>query len=265
MDHMNVAEMNQQVPGQTLSFVRPRRPQRIAVLPAAPAAVEIDLSVAALVIVDMQNDFLHPEGWFSSKGVDATPVLSVVPAVERLGVAARAAGIPVVWVNWGVRADRANLPKTTVFKGRFGGTPTYADAAPSGRGRILVRDDWGAAIIDELTVDPADVVVHKHRISGFWDNELDAVLRRRDISTLMFAGINTDRCVFSTLQDANFLGYDCVLVEDACATVSPSFVSEAILFLVRQLHGVVAGSDAVISAFERSAPPSADVHPHRSA
>jgi ureidoacrylate peracid hydrolase len=109
------------------------------------------------------------------------------------------------------------------------------------------------------------VVVHKHRISGFWDNELDAVLRRRDISTLMFAGINTDRCVFSTLQDANFLGYDCVLVEDACATVSPSFVSEAILFLVRQLHGVVAGSDAVISAFERSAPPSADVHPHRSA
>jgi ureidoacrylate peracid hydrolase len=261
--------MNQQVPGHSLSFVRPRRQQRIVSVAAAPAPVDIDLSATAVIIVDMQNDFLHPDGWFASKGVDAAPVLAVVPAVERLAVAARGAGIPVIWVNWGVRADRANLPATTVFKGRIGGTPTYADPAPSGRGRILVRDDWGAAIIDALTVDPADVIVHKHRISGFWDNELDAVLRRRGVTTLIFAGINTDRCVFSTLQDANFLGYDCMVAEDACATVSPAFVTEAVMFLIRQLHGVVATSDAILAAIRQSqpeaAPRSTDRHPDRSA
>ena len=126
----------------------------------------------------------------------------------------------------------------------------------------------GRRTIDNLTVAPTDILVHKHRLSGFWDNELNSILRQRGITTLLFAGINTDRCVFSTLQDAHFIGYDCVLIEDACATVSPDFVRDAVLYLVRLLHGVVATSDAIFSAigkpdpaplpqtqaFERSAP-----------
>ena len=116
---------------------------------------------------------------------------------------------------------------------------TYGDPSPSGRGRILVRDEWGAATIDDLTVDPSDLLVHKHRLSSFWDNELDSILRQRGITTLLFSGINTDRCVFTSLQDANFLGYDCVLIEDACATTSPDFVRDAVLYLVGLTHGVV--------------------------
>lgn len=239
---------------QTLSFVRTQKRQRVVTLAATPQPVEFDVAATALVVVDMQNDFLHPEGWFAARGIDSAPVTAVVPAIERLTKAIRRTGVPVIWLNWGIRPDRANIPASFVAKGRSARAPNYAEPSPSGRGRILVRDEWGAATIEQLTVDPADIVVHKHRLSGFWDNEFDSILRQRGITTLLFAGVNTDRCVFSTLQDANFLGYDCVLVEDACATVSPDFVRDAVLFLVRLLHGVVATSDAIFSAIGKPDP-----------
>jgi nicotinamidase-related amidase len=259
--------MNAPFEGQGLNFVRPRAPRRIVAIEATPQPVELDLSATALVVVDMQNDFLHPDGWFAKKGVDGRAVKAVIPNVRHLVESIRAAGVPVIWLNWGVRADRANLPPMTVAKGRAFGSPTYADSSPSGRGGILVAGDWGARTIDELPMEPADILVHKHRLSGFWDNELDSLLRARGITTLMFAGINIDRCVFSTLQDANFLGYDCLLVEDACATVSPQFVTDAVLYLVRLLHGAVASSGAILSAIGMpdSSPPSNAPTPDRSA
>jgi ureidoacrylate peracid hydrolase len=233
---------------QGVSFVRLRKQQRIVRTGSGADSVEFDLAAAALIVIDMQNDFLHPEGWFASRRIDGAPVRAVIPAIETLTAAMRGVEVPVIWLNWGLRADRANLSAFTINRGRSGGGATYADPSPSGRGRVLVQDEWGAAIVDELTVADGDLIVHKHRLSGFWDNELDSVLRQQGITTLLFAGINIDRCVFSTLQDANFLGYDCLLVEDACATVSPDFVRDAILFLVRKLHGAVASSGAILSA-----------------
>jgi nicotinamidase-related amidase len=230
------------------SFVRSRPPQRIVALSATPQAMEIDLGATAILVIDMQNDFLHPEGWSAARGADTTPLRAVVPRIERLTARLRRAGVPVIWVNWGVRPDHANLSSSFVERARGAHGPSYGDAAPSGRGRILVRDDWGAATIAELTTDPADLLVHKHRLSSFWDNELDSILRQRGITTLLFSGINTDRCVFTSLQDANFLGYDCVLVEDACATTSPDFVRDAVLYLVRLTHGVVADIAAIGAA-----------------
>ncbi len=249
---------------QPVSFVRPRKQQRIVRVPATPQPADIDLNASALIVVDMQNDFIHPDGWFAGKGIDLTPIRAVIPAIERLAIGLRRADIPVIWLNWGVRADRANLPPLTVEKGRGGGSPTYSDPSPSGRGHILVRDEWGAAIADGLTVAPSDLVVHKHRLSGFWDNELDSILRQRGITTLLFAGVNIDRCVFSTLQDANFLGYDCMLVEDSCQTVSPDFVRDAVLYLVRLLHGVVATSDAILTAVGQPGPAPLSLHPKSS-
>lgn len=231
-----------------VSFVRPRSPQRIVALGAAPQPVEIDLAATALLVIDMQNDFLHPAGWSAARGMDTGPVRSVIPSVERLTASVREAGVPVIWINWGVRPDHANISTSFVERARGAHGPSYGDPSPSGRGRVLVRDEWGAATIDELTVDPADLLVHKHRLSAFWDNELDSILRHRGITTLFFSGINTDRCVFTSLQDGNFLGYDCVLVEDACATTSPDFVRDAVLYLVRLTHGVVTTCEAVSAA-----------------
>jgi ureidoacrylate peracid hydrolase len=234
---------------ETLSFARPRPPQRLVSFPATPSAVEIDLNRTALIVIDMQNDFCDPEGWLPKRGTELSPTRAIIPVINHLTVALRTASIPVIWLNWGVRADRANLARTLIAKSsNLGREPTYADPSPSGRGHVLVRDEWGAEVIDDLTVGKDDRLVYKHRFSGFWDNELDSILRKDDITTLLFAGVNTDRCVLATLQDAGFLGYDCILLDDATATSSPSFVREAVLFLVRLLHGVVAQSTELLEA-----------------
>ena len=107
-------------------------------------------------------------------------------------------------------------------------------------------------MVDELPVAPEDITVHKHRLSGFWDNELDSLLRQQGVTTLLFCGVNTDRCVFSSLQDAGFLGYDCVLLKDACGTSSPAYVTRAIHFLVDKLHGFVGTAEALIPALTAS-------------
>lgn len=241
-------------PGK-VSFVRPRAPQRIVSIDSTPGPVEIDLGATALLVIDMQNDFLHPGGWAASRGTDLTPVRAPIPAINRVTAALRAADVPVIWVNWGVRPDHANISASFIARSRGGHGATYGERSPSGRGRILVRDEWGAATIDDLTVDPADLLVHKHRLSGFWDNELDSILRARGITTLLFSGINTDRCVFTSLQDANFLGYDCLMIEDACGTTSPDFVRDAVLYIVRLAHGVVARSDSLCAAVGEERPP----------
>ncbi|MBU6269710.1 MAG: cysteine hydrolase [Betaproteobacteria bacterium] len=239
--------------GDTVSLVRqPKRPRPLT-LAAQPQAVRLDLARSALVIVDMQNDFCHPKGWFGQKGIDVRPMRRPIPVIAGLLPAWRAAGGAVVWLHWGVRPDRLNLSPTIQFKGRHprdGGADLagYAEASPDDRGLSVVPGHWGAQAIDELPPAPGDITVFKHRLSGFWDNELDSVLRGQGLQTLLFAGVNTDRCVFSTLQDAGFLGYDCLLLEDACGTPSPAYVSRAIPFIVRQLHGFTATAADLLAA-----------------
>jgi ureidoacrylate peracid hydrolase len=241
------------MPTNTLDLTRPVATPRPVTAVASPAPVRIDLSRTALVIVDMQRDFLDPNGWLPMSGVDPVPLRRIIPTVARLADALRAVAVPILWLNWGVRPDAANLPDPVLAKATAGGSrPSYGDPSPSGRGQVLVRDAWGAGIIDGLAPDPGDLIVHKHRLSGFCDNELDAVLRRRGIDTLLFAGINIDRCVFATLSDASFIGYGCILIEDATATSSPDFVREAVLYLVRLLYGATAQSSALLEGIEET-------------
>jgi len=122
------------------------------------------------------------------------------------------------------------------------------DPLPKSGARVLEKDSWAAAVVDELAIVPDDIRVDKHRISGFWDTPLDSILRNLGIRTILFAGVNTDQCVLHSLTDANFLGYGCVLLEDCCATNSPGFCTEATLWNVRKCFGFVAGSRAVLDA-----------------
>jgi ureidoacrylate peracid hydrolase len=250
------AENSWTLDAQGLSLVRPPRPARPARFAAGPQPIEIDVGRSALLVVDMQNDFCHPQGWFGQKGISVKPMRKPIPAIAGLLEGWRAAGGAVVWVNWGVRADRRNLSPTVQFKGkREADGVGYAERSPLDRGLSVVQGEWGAQVVSELPVAPGDITVFKHRLSGFWDNELDSLLRQQGISTLLFAGVNTDRCVFSTLQDAAFLGYDCVLLSDACSTPSPAYVTRAIHFIVQQVHGFVASSRDVLSALRPSRPP----------
>ncbi len=223
-------------------------------LDAQPQCITIDLHRSVLVVVDMQNDFCHPEGWFGQKGISVKPMRRAIAPIARLLPRWRAAGGTVLWLNWGVRPDRLNLPPLVQFTGRRSATGVgYAEVSPQDHGRALVPGEWGAQVVDELPVLPGDITVFKHRLSGFFDNELDSLLRLRGATTLLFAGVNTDRCVFSTLQDAGFHGYDCVLLADACSTPSPAYVTRAIHFLVQQLHGFIARTPALLAGLRSAA------------
>lgn len=221
-----------------ISLVRPRRDERLINLPARPVDVQVDLANSALVLVDMQNDFCHRDGWFARTGSDVEYANEIVPILERLLASARAYGLPVIHLHWGVRADCLDMsPGHLAFSGRFGQRTGYGEIPPGGVSPALVEGSWGAQSIDALWPKEDDIVVLKNRFSGFWNNALDAVLHRLEVSTLFFAGINTERCVMATLQDATFLGYDAVLVEDSVATPSPRHIEEAALTLIRQIYG----------------------------
>jgi ureidoacrylate peracid hydrolase len=242
---------------QGVSLVRQARSTVAVQFDALPQRIEIDLARCALVVIDMQNDFCHPKGWFGQKGISVKPMRKPIATIAGLLPAWRAAGGAVVWLNWGVRPDRLNLSPTVQFKGKRSADGVgYAESSPDDRGLSVVAGEWGAQVIDELSSAPSDITVFKHRLSGFWDNELDSILRQQGITTLLFSGVNTDRCVFSTLQDAGFLGYDCVLLADACSTPSPAYVSKAIHFIVQQLHGFVATTTALMPALKASSKPS---------
>jgi ureidoacrylate peracid hydrolase len=234
---------------QCLSLVRKVKTPVTVRFDAQQQALEIDLARSVLIVVDMQNDFCHPAGWFGQKGVSVKPMRKPIPVIAKLLEAWRPAGGTVIWLNWGVRPDRLNLSPTVQFKGKR--TPDgvgYAERSPQDHGLAVVPGQWGAQVIDELPLAPQDILVFKHRLSGFWDNELDSILRQQGITTLLFAGVNTDRCVFSSLQDAGFLGYDCVLLSDACSTPSPAYVTKAVHFIVKQLHGFVATTSTLLPA-----------------
>lgn len=237
----------------TLDLARQPQTPKPLLLQTENRQLQLDLTRSLLVVVDMQNDFCHPEGWFAQKGVSMRATRKPIRVLKTVLPAWRAAGARVLWLNWGIREDRLNLPATVHFKGKGSAEGVgYGERSPLDHGPAVVQGGWGAQVIGELAVDAADIQVNKHRLSGFWDSELDSILRAQGVTTLLFAGINTDRCVFSTLQDAAFLGYDCILLKDACSTPSPAYVSRAIHFLVEQCHGFVASAAALHTSLTSS-------------
>jgi nicotinamidase-related amidase len=211
------------------------RPHTIA---AHGKSLTLDLSRTALIVIDMQNDFCHPQGWLASIGVDVAPARKPIAPLARLLPAWRSQGLPVLWVNWGNRSDRANLSPTALHvynpDGKSNGLGAKATAQST---RVLEKDSWGAAVVDELAPQPADICIDKFRMSGFWDTPLNSILQQMGVQTVLFAGVNADQCVLATLMDANFAGYDTILLEDATATTSPEFCMQATLYNVRQCFG----------------------------
>jgi len=231
----------------TVSLVRPVVPPRAYSFDAAPHPVVVDLARTALVVVDMQNDFIHEDGWFAGKGVDPEPLRAPISAINALSRFVREKDVPVIWLNWGVRAYGLNLPPSLAYVGkRREEDRGYTDPDPHGRGNALTRGSWGAETYGEMVVGPDDILVDKSRYGGFTDNDFDGVLRNLGVHTLIFTGINIDRCVFATLSEATFRGYDAILVEDAVATPSPQACTEAVHFLVDKLYGFRTTSLAII-------------------
>ena len=222
---------------------------------ASPLDIEVDLRRSAVIVVDMQNNFCAPGGLTDQLGLDLTPERAPIAPLRRLLPLLRLADVPVIWLNWGNRPDRKNLPPMALYAfNRDGRGPGIGGALTDGRGRILEKGSWSAAVVDELEQMPDDIHVDKYRVSGFWDTPLDSILRNLDVKTIFFAGVNLDVCVYHTLADANFLGYNCVLVEDCCGTTAPDFCVQATLWNIKKCFGFVTQSEALGDAVRLVAP-----------
>ena len=231
--------------------VAPPAPVRVKI-GAQPQNVVLDLRRTAIVIIDLQNDFCAKGGWVDSLGLDYTADRTPIEPLQKLLPALRTAGVPVIWVNWGNRPDLMNMPPNQIHLYDNGGAGVgLGYPLPGGGGNVLEKDNWAAAVVDELKPLEGDICVDKHRISGFWDTPLDSILRNLGIQSILFAGCNTDQCVLHTLTDANFLGYGCVMLEDCCATSSPDFCAEATVWNVKKCFGFVTDSGTVLLALSR--------------
>lgn len=235
------------------NLVRETVPAKPMAVPALPQNIVMDLARTALVVIDMQNDFCHPQGWLASIGVDVTPARQPIKPLQSALPWLRVAGVPIVWLNWGNRPDQLNLSPSALHvynpDGRSAGLGAALPGAPCdvARNHVLEVGSWGASVVDELVKAPADISIDKYRMSGFHDTCLDSVLHNLDIKTVLFAGVNADQCVLATLMDANFAGYDCVLLEDCTSTTSPAFCWEATLYNVRQCFGFTALSKDLLA------------------
>ncbi len=233
-----------------ISLARPGRPSQLVHFDAEPEPIEVDLSHSAIIVIDMQNDFLDQDGWFSTtRDADVAELSNIISHINALTSAFRTRSVPVIHLNWGVRPDLANLPANVVSKGSgCGQKPGYGDKISSGD--ILVQGSWGATSAPAIEIAEGDIGIFKHRLSGFQDNEPDQILRRLGVTTVFYTGVNLDRCVFATLMDGCFQGYDAVLIEDATATVSPDYVRDAITYLVRLLYGFTTKTEALLNALK---------------
>jgi nicotinamidase-related amidase len=240
---------------ENADITRPPLNPQPAILATETKILRLDWAKTAILVIDMQNDFCHPDGWLAHIGVDVTPARQPIKPLQILLPALRNTGIPVVWVNWGNRPDLLNISANLhhVYNPTGEGVG-LGHPLPSNGEKVLMKGSWAAAVVDELPHSPSDIRVDKYRMSGFWDTPLDSILRNLGRTTLLFAGVNADQCVMATLQDANFLGYDCILVKDCTATTSPEYCWQATLYNVKQCFGFVTDSQSIFKAFESPDP-----------
>lgn len=193
---------------------------RQVLIEARPEPVTIDLRKTAVFVIDMQNDFGAKGGMFDRAGIDIGGIRAVVPNVRAALAAARKASLPIIYIKMGFKPDLSNAgpPTSPNFLKHVTLHAGQAMTAPDGTpGRMLIRDTWGTEIIPELRPEAGDTTIYKHRFSAFYRTGLDEMLKRRGIEALIVTGCTTSVCVESTVRDAMFRDYRCIVLEDCAA------------------------------------------------
>lgn len=210
-----------------------------------------------MIVVDMQNDFGTKGGLFDRAGFDISIIQAVIGPTARVLASARRSGVKIVYLKMGFRPDLSDLGASDspnrVRHLLFGVGETIR--TPDGReGRILIRDTWNTDIVPELAPQADDVIVYKHRFSGFYQTDLDAILKQLGAKYLIVTGCTTSVCVESTVRDAMFRDYSCVLLADCMAEPVgyglPRNNHEASLLVIQTLFGWVTTSGEFIRALE---------------
>ena len=203
----------------------------------------------ALVIIDMQRDFLEPGGFGAMLGNDVSLLRPAVAANRRLLDAWRTAGLPVIHTREGHRPDLADLPPAKHVRGR--GTSRIGDPGPMGR--ILVRGEPGHDIVPELAPLPGEPVIDKPGKGAFHATDLHAILQARGISQLVVTGVTTEVCVNTTVREANDRGYDCLVVAECCSSYFPEFHAAGLQMIAAQggIFGWVGHLDDLLPALSQ--------------
>ena len=217
-------------------------------IPAEPYPFPLQRGAVALLIIDMQRDFLEPGGFGAMLGNDVGQLRRTIAPNQALLAAWRAAGLPVIHTREGHRPDLADLPPAKKIRG--GGSTTIGDPGPMGR--ILVRGEPGHDIIPELSPIAGEPVIDKPGKGAFFATDLHAILRNRGITQLVVTGVTTEVCVNTTVREANDRGFDCLVLADCCGSYFPEFHDMGLRMIKAQggIFGWVASSDAVIAAIE---------------
>jgi ureidoacrylate peracid hydrolase len=224
---------------------------------ARPEPLSIDLDRTAIVVVDMQNDFGAKGGMFERLGIDLSLIQRAVAPTARVLAAGRRAGIPVVYLKMAFRPDLsdAGAPGSRSRKNSIRWEAGKVVLAPDGsESRILIRDTWNSNILDELAPEAGDTLIYKSRFNGFYQTELHDVLQSLGINSLVVTGCTTNICVESTIREAAFRDYNCLLLEDCTAEPPDSrfvgSIHDASLFAIQSAFGWVSNSTEFLGTLE---------------
>ena len=213
---------------------------------AEPYAFELMPRCAALLIIDMQRDFLEPGGFGESLGNDVSLLRRTIAPIRTVLAAARAAGLMIIHTREGHRPDLTDLPAAKRARGK----PALAIGDRGTMGRLLVRGEPGHDIIPELCPLPGEPVIDKPGKGAFYATDLEAILRNRGIRQLVVCGVTTEVCVNTSVREANDRGHDCLVLADCVGSYFPEFHKAGLAMIKAQggIFGWVGQSSAVVAA-----------------
>jgi nicotinamidase-related amidase len=218
----------------------------MASIAARPYTYEFSPAKTAVVMIDMQRDFILPGGFGETLGNNVSLLAAIVPTARKLLDACRAAGMTIIHTKECHRPDLADCPPSKLTRGN----PTLRIGDRAAMGRILIDGEIGSDFVPELAPAPGDIVLSKPGKGAFYATPLGEILRLKGITHLLFGGVTTEVCVQTTMREANDRGYECLMVEDATESYFPEFKA-ATLAMVRAQGGIVgwtATTDQVLKA-----------------
>jgi nicotinamidase-related amidase len=213
---------------------------------AEPQPITVELDRTALVIIDMQRDFLEPGGFGETLGNEVSRLQAAVKPLQAVLAAAREAGMLVIHTREGHRPDLSDAPPAKVERG----APSKRIGDEGPMGRILIRGEPGHDIVPELYPIDGEPVIDKPGKGAFYQTDLESMLKNRAIENLLVAGVTTEVCVNTTVREANDRGYRCIVLGDCCASYFPEFHEMGLKMIKAQggIFGWVSDSATVLAA-----------------
>jgi nicotinamidase-related amidase len=227
----------------------------ILTVDALPHAYSFEPASTALLVIDMQRDFLEPGGFGETLGNDVGELRRTIEPTRALLAGCRAFGLPIIHTREGHLPDLSDCPPAKLSRGK----PSMRIGDPGPKGRILIRGEYGHDIVDELAPAPGETVIDKPGKGAFYHTELAGLLDAGGIRSLIVTGVTTEVCVHTTVREANDRGYECLVLSDCVGSYFPEFQRVGLAMIAAQggIFGWVATSTDLLAALDGAAAPQA--------